>query len=60
MDVLSIGNSFSEDSQRYLNGIAKADGVELNTFNLYISTHSNNFKFISLTRMLFFHHYNTS
>ena len=36
MDVLSIGNSFSEDSQRYLNGIAKADGVELNTFNLFI------------------------
>ena len=36
MDVLSIGNSFSEDAQRYLNSIAKADGVELNTFNLYI------------------------
>ena len=36
MEVLSIGNSFSEDAQRYLNSIAKADGVELNTFNLYI------------------------
>lgn len=36
MNVLSIGNSFSEDAQRYLHGIAKADGVELNTFNLYI------------------------
>ncbi len=36
MNILSIGNSFSEDAQRYLHGIAKADGVELNTFNLYI------------------------
>lgn len=36
MDVLSIGNSFSEDAQRYLYRIAKADGVELNAFNLYI------------------------
>lgn len=36
MDILSIGNSFSHDSQRYLHSIAKADGVELNTFNLYI------------------------
>lgn len=36
MNILSIGNSFSEDAQRYLHSIAKADGVELNTFNLYI------------------------
>lgn len=36
MNVLSIGNSFSTDAQRYLHSIAKADGVELNTFNLYI------------------------
>ena len=36
MDVLSIGNSFSCDAQRYLHQIAKADGVELNCFNLYI------------------------
>ena len=36
MDILSIGNSFSCDAQRYLHSIAKADGVELNTFNLFI------------------------
>ena len=36
MDVLSIGNSFSQDAQRYLHRIARADGFELNTVNLYI------------------------
>ena len=36
MNVLSIGNSFSQDAQRYLHYIAKADGCTLNTFNLYI------------------------
>lgn len=36
MNILSIGNSFSQDAQRYLHRIAKADGVALNTFNLYI------------------------
>ena len=36
MNILSIGNSFSQDAQRYLHGIARADGVELNAFNLYI------------------------
>ena len=36
MDILSIGNSFSEDAQRYLHGIAKADKVQLKCFNLYI------------------------
>lgn len=36
MNILSIGNSFSQDAQRYLHSIAKADGVELNTFNLFI------------------------
>lgn len=36
MNVLSIGNSFSQDAQRYLHRIAKADGFSLNTFNLYI------------------------
>jgi hypothetical protein len=34
--VLSIGNSFSEDAQRYLHGIARADGVDMKTVNLYI------------------------
>lgn len=36
MDILSIGNSFSQDAQRYLHRIAKADGVILNTYNLFI------------------------
>jgi len=36
MNILSIGNSFSQDAQRYLHQIAKADGVDINTFNLYI------------------------
>ena len=36
MNVLSIGNSFSQDAQRYLHGIAKSDGFPLNCFNLYI------------------------
>lgn len=36
MNLLSIGNSFSQDAQRYLSRIAGAGGVALNTFNLYI------------------------
>lgn len=36
MDILSIGNSFSQDAQRYLHQIAKADGVDIRCFNLYI------------------------
>ncbi len=36
MNILSVGNSFSEDAQRYLHQIAKRDGFTLNTFNLYI------------------------
>ncbi|MBQ3022187.1 MAG: DUF4886 domain-containing protein [Clostridia bacterium] len=36
MNILSIGNSFSQDAHRYLHRIAKADGTELKTFNLYI------------------------
>ncbi len=36
MNILSIGNSFSQDAQRYLSRIARADGVKLTTFNLYI------------------------
>ena len=36
MKVLSIGNSFSQDAQRYLHEIAKNDGVDLNSVNLYI------------------------
>ncbi len=36
MKVLSIGNSFSQDAQRYLHQIAKADGEQLKCVNLYI------------------------
>lgn len=36
MNILSIGNSFSQDAQRYLHRIARADGCTLNTCNLYI------------------------
>ncbi len=36
MNILSIGNSFSTDAQRYLHSIAKSDGFELNSFNLFI------------------------
>ena len=36
MNILSIGNSFSQDAQRYLHQIAAAAGVEVNCFNLYI------------------------
>lgn len=47
MNILSIGNSFSEDAQRYLHRIARCDGFDLNTFNLFIggcplSTHYRN------------------
>ena len=34
--VLSIGNSFSQDAQRYLYGVARAGGVDMKTVNLYI------------------------
>ena len=34
--VLSIGNSFSQDAQRYLHGIARADGINIRTVNLCI------------------------
>lgn len=36
MKILSIGNSFSQDAQRWLHDIAAADGVELDCANLYI------------------------
>jgi hypothetical protein len=35
MEVLAIGNSFSQDALRYLSAIAASDNVELNTANLY-------------------------
>lgn len=47
MNILSIGNSFSTDAQRYLHSIAKADGTHLCCHNLFIggcslSTHYGN------------------
>ena len=36
MNILSIGNSFSQDAQRYLHQIAKADGKVLKCYNLFI------------------------
>ena len=36
MKILSIGNSFSEDAQRYLHQIANANGDDIFCANLYI------------------------
>ena len=36
LKILSIGNSFSQDAQRYLYELAKQNGIELKTVNLYI------------------------
>lgn len=36
MNILSIGNSFSQDAQRYLHSIARKDDDLLQTYNLYI------------------------
>ncbi len=36
MNILAIGNSFSQDATRYLAQIAKADSYNLNVVNLYI------------------------
>lgn len=36
MKILSIGNSLSQDAQRYLHTLAKQEGVNLRAVNLYI------------------------
>ncbi len=36
MKILSIGNSFSQDAQRYLSRLAKASGMNIETTNLFI------------------------
>ncbi len=36
MKILSIGNSFSQDAQRYLHELAKEDGENIKSVNLYI------------------------
>ncbi|MBQ9730055.1 MAG: DUF4886 domain-containing protein [Clostridia bacterium] len=50
MKVLSIGNSFSQDAQRYLHQLAEQEGVDLLAVNLYIGAcsldiHDKNLKF---------------
>ena len=59
MKILSIGNSFSDDAQRYLKEIALAEGVEIETLNLCIggcalSRHAANIK--SGERAYLFHY----
>jgi len=49
MKILSIGNSFSEDAQKWLHKLAVAEGCDLETANLYIGgctleRHWNNMK----------------
>lgn len=49
INVLSIGNSFSQDAQRYLHDLARSEGVSIETVNLYIGgcsleTHFQNMK----------------
>ena len=36
MKILSVGNSFSQDAQRWLNDIAIAGGDDIDTYNLFI------------------------
>jgi len=36
MNILAIGNSFSQDATRYIHRIARSDGFDLNVTNLYI------------------------
>lgn len=36
MKILSIGNSFSQDAQRYLHRLALKEGINMKTVNLYI------------------------
>ena len=36
MKILSIGNSFSQDAQRYLHRLALNEGIQMKTVNLYI------------------------
>ena len=47
MNILAIGNSFSQDATRYLHDIALADGCRMSVVNLYIpgcplEVHKNN------------------
>lgn len=60
MKILSIGNSFSDDAQRYLHDIAKSEGVEIETLNLciggcHLKTHAEKIK---SGEKAYFYHYN--
>ena len=60
MKILSIGNSFSDDAQRYLHEIAKLEGVEIETLNLCIGgcsleRHADNVK---TGKKEYLYHYN--
>lgn len=49
MKIIAIGNSFSQDATHYLHQIAEADGIDIETVNLYIGRcnlerHWNNVK----------------
>lgn len=49
INILSIGNSFSQDAQAYLHDLAKSEGVQIETVNLMIGgcsleTHFRNLK----------------
>lgn len=49
MKILSIGNSFSEDAQRYLHRIAETNGKKLTCANLYIGGCSLKQHYINLS-----------
>ncbi len=58
--ILSIGNSFSRDSHRYLYSLARKNGVELQTVNLYVAdasldTHIRNYH---ADRCVYFYDFN--
>lgn len=36
INILSIGNSFSQDAQRYIHYLAKSEGEDIQTANLFI------------------------
>ena len=60
MKILSIGNSFSDDAQRYLHDIARGEGVEIETLNLciggcHLKTHAEKIK---SGEKAYFYHYN--
>ena len=59
MKILSIGNSFSDDAQRYLRAIAEKEGIEIETLSLCIGgcpleLHASNIK--TGARAYFFHY----